>query len=116
MGKNDKALKYFFDILGNEIKDNTLDEPMEIGKVTNLSPLTIEVNGLPLYESNLDINKDLLAWDEIVSIAYESNTNQTATIHHPSKLQIGNYVALYGMEWNELGKTYQKYQLMYVIN
>jgi hypothetical protein len=115
MDINSRSLKRFFDVINSEQKDNTVDEPMEIGIVTNLSPLTIEVGGLPLYTSNLYINKYLLAWDENVTITYGDNTSQSV-IHHPSKFQVGYYVGLYGLEWNEAGKTYQKYHVIDIIN
>lgn len=116
MSKRDIVIKDFFDILNTHLEQNTIDAPMEIGKVTSISPLVIELGDLPLYESNIYMNKYLLAWDEEITVSNNDSTIQTVTIHHPSKLQINSYVGLYGLEWNEVGKTYQKYILINVIN
>ena len=119
MSKADFIARELLGVMNTQQKKNTADAPMEIGRVTNLNPLTIEVEGLPLYENNLYINKYLLAWDEEVNITTSTNDNHNhtiTTIHHPSKLQVGYYVGLYGLEWNKEGKTYQKYLLLNVIN
>lgn len=121
MSKADIIAKDFLNIMDIQQKNNTIDDPMEIGKITSISPLIVEVEGLPLYEGNLYINKYLLDWDETVDIitsanGTDSHTHTITNIHHPSKLQIGYYVGLYGVEWNSVGKTYQKYHLIDVIN
>ena len=116
MSTNDITIKKFMDVLDTHFQDSMIEEPFEIGEITSLSPLTIVVKGLPLYESNLYMNKYLLAWDEMVTMTYSDKTTQTITITHPSKLQVGYYVSLYGLEWDEAGKSYQKYNVINVIN
>lgn len=118
MSKADIIAKDLLNSINIELKSNIADEPMEVGKVTSVDPLIVEVGGLPLYETNLYINKYLLAWDEEVNIVTSIDNEHSHTIneiHHLSKLNINDYVCLYGVEWNSMGKTYQKYHLINVI-
>lgn len=121
MSKTDVMAKQFYNILSKEFDNNRLDDPMVIGQVENINPLIINIGDLPLYEKNLYINKYLLEWDESVNIVTSTNGGEyshnhtISTIHHPSKLQIGCYVGLYGLEWNDKGKTYQKYHVIDIV-
>jgi hypothetical protein len=102
VSKKDITLQKFMDILDTHFEMNSIPDAFEIGQVTCLDPLTINVGGLPLYQDNLYINKYLLAWDETVDITTSTvdNHNHTiSTIHHPSKLEIGNLVSMYGIEY-----------------
>jgi hypothetical protein len=118
MSKNNILVKDFFNVINNEFKNNIIDPPMEIGKITSINPLIIDLGGLPLYEDNLYINRYLLPWDEEVDVTttvVQGHSHKVLLIHHPSKLKVGYYVGLYGLEWDETGKTYQKYHLIDVI-
>ncbi|KFX58447.1 hypothetical protein KU40_05295 [Clostridium botulinum] len=106
----------FWNSIDLQQKNNTIDEPFEIGKVTSIDPLVIELEGLPLYKNNLYINMYLLAWDEEVNIStsVSNEHNHTiSTIHHYSKLKIGSNVACYGIEHN--GIAYQRYIVLGVV-
>jgi ABC-type transport system substrate-binding protein len=121
MGKNDNLAKTLLSCIDTQFQKNQIDDGFEIGTITNIYPLTVEVDGLPLYKDNLYINKYLLEWDETVNIETSVNGNPSHnhiinTIHHPSKLQIGCLVTLYGLEWDSDGKTYQKYCLLNILN
>ena len=108
----------FWDEIDKQSKKNTTDDAFAIGEITSEDPLIIEIEGLPLYVNNLYINSYLLSWDESVNITTSTNDNHShtiATIHHDSKLRVGTPVACYGIEYNEVGKTYQKYVVMEVI-
>lgn len=108
----------FLDMLNKQQQKNTKDEAMEIGKVTSLNPLVIEIEGLPLYSNNILINPYLLAWDEEVNITTSISSDHShniSTIHHNSKLQIGSNVYCYGAEYNSEGKSYQRYIVLEVI-
>lgn len=110
--------KIFLDILNKQQEKNTKDEAMEIGKVTSLEPLVIDIEGLPLYSSNILINPYLLAWDEEVNITTSiaaDHDHNISIIHHRSKLNIGSYVFMYGTEYNSEGKSYQRYIVLEVI-
>lgn len=107
-------------IMTKNQEKHTIEDAYTIGKVISVSPLIIDVQGLQLTQNNLEINKYLLEWDEVVNITTSSNDNHThtiSTIHHPSKLNIGDYVSLYGQEPDEKSSkgTYQKYILQYVL-
>lgn len=97
-------------------RKNTLEDAFTIGKVISVNPLIVDVQGLPLNGNDISINKYLLAWDEKVTITDVDNT-YSRTIHHPCKLNINDYVGLYGLEpdSNSAKGTYQKYILQYVI-
>lgn len=108
----------FLDVVEGHNKKNKIDDPFEIGTVVAESPLTIEIEGLPLYRENLYINPYLLSWDETVNITTSINENHShtiTTINHSSKLIVGVLVACYGIEYNEVGKTYQKYVVTEVV-
>ncbi len=108
----------FLGILNTQQEKNTKDEPMEIGKVISLEPLEIEIEGLPLYSNNILINPYLLEWNEEVNITTSiaaDHTHNISIIHHPSKLKIGSYVYCYGTEYNDAGKSYQKYIVLEVV-
>lgn len=116
-----KLAKMLLDCVDTQFQKNMIDDGFAIGKVTNIIPLTIEVEGLPLYSENLYINSYLLEWDETVNIETSvngspSHSHTINVIHHPSRLQVGQSVALYGLEWNSDGKTYQRYCLLCVLN
>jgi hypothetical protein len=79
------------------------------------------VDGLKLFADNLYINKYLLPWREycggLTTVAGDpAHTHGLVYIDHPSKLIVDHSVALYGLEWNTDGKTYQKYCVLAVIN
>lgn len=110
----------FLDILSKNQQRNTIEDACSIGKVVSTNPLVIDVQGLQLTESELNINKHLLEWDETVNITTSLNDNHThtiTTIHHPSKLNVGDYVSLYGQEPDEISSkgTYQKWILQFVL-
>jgi hypothetical protein len=114
----DKLAQKYLDVINAQFQKNAIDDGFTIGQIISLDPLTIEVEGLPLYESNLYINKYLLAWDETVNIetsVVDDHSHSISIIHHPSKLIVGYSVALYGVEWDTDGKTYQKYCLLDVL-
>jgi hypothetical protein len=101
--------------MDTHLEQNTKDEPMEIGQVTSINPFTIKIGDLCLYSSYLYISKYMFAWDENVIITNSDNTTSTISIHHPSKVNVGDYVGLYGLEWNDIGKTYQRYYVLNII-
>ncbi len=107
---------FFWDSVDRQQAKNTKDENMEIGKVINESPLIVKVDGLDLYIKDLYINPHLLEWDEPVH-AYTTiagsppHRHEVLKIHHYNKLKVGVYVQLYGVEWNDKSKTYQRYIL-----
>ena len=108
----------FWDEIEKHRDKNKIDDPFEIGRVVSLDPLIIEIEGLPLYTNNLYINPYLLSWDESVNVTTSTNDNHShtiATIHHESKLKVGVSVACYGIEYNDVGKTYQKYTVLGVV-
>ncbi|MBY6977142.1 DUF2577 domain-containing protein [Clostridium botulinum] len=108
----------FWNSIDLQQKNNTIDEPFEIGKVTSIDPLVVELEGLPLYKKNLYINPHLLAWDEEVNITTSMNDKHShtiTTIHHRSKLKLGLNVACYGINYDEQVKTYQKYCVLEVL-
>jgi len=108
----------FWDEIESHSKKNKIDDAFEIGKVTSEGPLTIEIAGLLLYINNIYINPYLLSWDESVNVTTSTNDNHShtiATIHHESKLKVGVSVACYGIEYNDVGKTYQKYTVLGVV-
>lgn len=108
----------FWDEIEKHRYKNKIDGPFEIGMVVSENPLVIEIEGLPLYRENLYINHYLLAWDESVNIATSTNNDHSHTIftiHHDSKLKLGSSVSCYGIEYNEIGKTYQKYVVLEVV-
>lgn len=108
----------FLDMLNKQQEKNTKDEAMEIGKVTSLEPLVIEIEGLPLYSNNILINPYLLAWDEEVNITTSTSSDHShdiSIIHHSSKLQVGSNVYCYGTEYNSEGKSYQRYIVLEVV-
>ncbi|NFO30941.1 DUF2577 domain-containing protein [Clostridium botulinum] len=108
----------FWNSIDSQQEKNMIDEPFEIGKVTSIDPLVIELEGLPLYKNNLYINPYLLEWDEKVNITTSINNEHShtiSTIHHYSKLKKGTKVACYGIEYDDNGKTYQKYCVLEVI-
>lgn len=119
--KNGILAKMLLDSINTQFQKNIIDDGFQIGTVRSINPITIEVDGLILYEDNLYINKYLLPWTEECTGLTTLNGNPSHThglvyINHPSKLVVGYSVALYGMEWNAEGKTYQKYCVLTVIN
>ena len=110
----------FVDIMNKNQKKNTIEDACVIGKIVSINPLIIDVNGLQLYKDDLLINKHLLEWEEVVNITTSINkehSHMITTIHHPSKLNIGDFVSLYGQEPDEVSErgSYQKYILQYVL-
>lgn len=116
--------KSFGDKFWDEIEEhrdkNKIDDPFGIGKIVSKIPFIIELDGLPLYENNLYINKHLLPWREycggLTTVAGSpAHDHGLIYIDHPSKLILGSHVVLYGIDYNEDGKTYQKYVVMEVV-
>ena len=109
--------KKFIDIMDNNNSFNTLEDGFCIGTVTSTYPLIIQVQSLPLYEEDFLIPYYLKEWTEEV---YTSNTdmldrnNTIAYIKHPSKLQLGKKVFLYGIEPdnNNVHGNYQRYVIL----
>ncbi len=119
--KADILAKMLLNSMDTQFQKNTIDDGFCMGTVINLEPLIIEVDGLKLYEKDLYINKYLLPWREYcggLTTVAGSPPHQHGMIYidHPSKFKIGYTVAMYGMEWNLDGKTYQKYCVLSVIN
>lgn len=115
----DKGINTFFEIFKDEQERNTRDEPFIIGRVTNISPLTIQIEDLPLYAKNLRINPYLLEWTETINITTSTNeghSHSIGTITHPSKLNIGSYVICYGIEYDSENNEYKKYAVLEVIS
>jgi hypothetical protein len=116
--KHDILGKMLLEAINVQAQKNLIDDGFTIGRVTNLDPLTIDVEGLPLYINNLYINKHLLEWDEQVNIdtsTVDNHSHTITTIHHPSKLEIGNLVSMYGIEYDSSGKSYQRYCVLDVL-
>lgn len=114
-----KGTELFFEIFKKEQDRNTKDEPFIIGRVTSISPLTIQIEDLPLYSKNLRINPYLLEWSETVNITTSTNeghSHSISTITHPSKIIIGSYVVCYGIEYDSDYNGYKKYAVLEVIN
>ena len=107
---------FFWDSVDRQQMKNTKDENMEIGKVINENPLIVKVDGLNLFSKDLYINPHLLDWDEPVH-AYTTyagdplHRHEVLEIHHYNKLKVGVYVQLYGIEWDDKAKSYQRYIL-----
>lgn len=107
-------------IMTKNQRRNTLEDAFTIGKIISVNPLIVDVGGLQLTERNITINKFLLEWDETVDITTSTNDSHShtiTTIHHPTKLNIGDYVSLYGQSPDEQSAkgSYQKYVLQYVL-
>lgn len=112
------AYDRFWDVFDKRQKINTRDEPFEIGTVISENPLIIEIDGLSLIKDNLYINPDLLERDEKVNAVITTSDNhryEINSIHCYSKLLKGTQAICYGMEYDEVGKTYQKYAVLVVI-
>ncbi|AGF56470.1 hypothetical protein B0P06_005261 [Clostridium saccharoperbutylacetonicum] len=108
----------FWEEIEKHRSKNKIDEPFEIGKVISEDPLIIEIEGLPLYRNNLYINPSLLPWDEevkAITTTVSEHNHQIILIQHFSKLKIDSYVACYGIEYNDISKTYQKYVVLEVV-
>lgn len=108
----------FWDEIESHRAKNKIDDPFEIGKVVSEDPLIIEIEGLPLYRDNLYINPHLLDWDEKVyaqTTVVDLHSHEIHSIHHYSKLKKDVHVACYGIDYNEVGKTYQKYVVLEVV-
>ncbi|WP_315074062.1 DUF2577 family protein [uncultured Clostridium sp.] len=108
----------FWDNIESHYKSIQIDAPFEIGEVISEVPLIIRLGELSLNSDNLYINPYLLAWDEKVNITtstVEDHNHTISIIHHDSKLKVGNSIVCYGIEYNEQGKTYQRYCLLEVI-
>lgn len=110
----------FWDEIEKHRDKNKIDDPFGIGKVVSDKPLIIELDGLPLYENDIYINKHLLEWTEyctgLTTVAGSPpHSHGLVSIKHPSKLILGCHVALYGLDYNEVGKSYQKYVVLEVI-
>lgn len=119
MSREDIMAKILLKSIDTQFQKNIIEDGFVIGKVINLNPLTIDVGGLPLYENNLYINKYLLAWDEQVNINTSIVDNHSHTIdviHHLNKFNVGDLVALYGMEYDKDSKSYQRYCVLCIIN
>jgi hypothetical protein len=118
MSRKDIIGKMFLQAIDTQTQKNLIDDGFTIGKVVTLDPLTIDVEGLPLYRTNLYINPYLLEWDEQVDITtstVDNHSHTITTIHHPSKLKDGNLVAMYGIEYDSSGKSYQRYCVLNVL-
>nr|DAH85412.1 MAG TPA: Protein of unknown function (DUF2577) [Caudoviricetes sp.] len=114
-----KGINTFFEIFKDEQARNSKDEPFAIGRVTSISPLTIQIEDLPLYSKNLRINPYLLEWIETVNITTSTNeghSHSISTITHPSKLAVGSYVICYGIEYDSGYNGYKKYAVLEVIS
>jgi ankyrin repeat protein len=119
MSRGDIHAKLLLQAMNTQFQKNIIEDGFTIGKVTNLDPLTIDVEGLPLYRSNLYINPYLLEWDEQVDITtstVDNHSHTITTIHHPSKLKNDNLVAMYGIEYDSDGKSYQRYCVFCVLS
>lgn len=119
--KNEAIARMLLESIDAQFQKNIIDDGFDIGVIKSINPLIIEIDGFPLYEKDLYINKYLLAWDEQVNIETSvngdpSHSHTVSVIHHPTKLQTGYFVTLYGLEWDTDGKTYQKYCLLNVIS
>lgn len=108
-------------VISDEQRRNIIPDALCFGKIENVNPLCILVNGkLPLYSENLIIPSDVLEHTEKVyartSTNGEHSHNHTVTeITFPSQLEIGKFVVLYGLQYREISKSYQKYILMKVV-
>ena len=94
-----KGTELFFEIFKKEQDRNTKDEP--------------------LYSKNLRINPYLLEWTETVNISTSTSAGHSHsinTITHPSKLNIGSYVACYGIEYDSKYNEYKRYCVLEVIS
>ena len=114
-----KGTELFFEIFKKEQDRNTKDEPFVIGRVTSINPLIIQIEELSLYSKNLRINPYLLEWTETVNISTstsEGHSHSINTITHPSKLNIGSYVACYGIEYDSKYNEYKRYCVLEVIS
>lgn len=110
----------FWDEIEKHRDKNKIDTPFGIGRVTSVDPLIIELDGLPLYTKDLYINKHLLPWREyctgLTTVGGSpAHTHGLVYINHPSKLILESYVCMYGIDYNEVGKTYQKYVVLEVV-
>lgn len=121
--KDEIVAKMLLSAMDTQFQKNMIDDGFCIGKVINIDPLIIEIDGLKLYEKDLYINKYLLPWREYCNSSglttkdgTPAHTHRLVYIDHPSKFAVGYSVAMYGMEWNNEGKTYQKYCVLEVIN
>lgn len=119
--KNSHYARMLLNVMDAQFQKNQIDDGFIIGTVINLKPLTILVDGLELYEKDLYINKYLLPWREyctgLTTVDGDpAHTHSFVYIDHPTKFKVGYSVAMYGLEWNSEGKSYQKYCVLDVIN
>lgn len=108
----------YLDFFDSYKKSLDIDDAMDIGKVVNLEPLKIKIDGLVLDEDNLVINPYLKQWTETVNAHTTTNLDHSHTvinITHPSKLNINTKVFCYGFEYDEVAKTYQRYYVLEVV-
>lgn len=119
MNKSKSIANALIQSMNIQFQKNTIDDGFCIGRITNLEPFIVSLGDLPLYEDDLYIDKYLLPWrEECTGLTTVANlhTHGIVYIDHPSKLNIGDYVVLYGIEWNPAGKSYQRYCLLNVLN
>lgn len=69
---------------------------IQLGVIKSVSPLQVDLGGLPLGRENLYINKQLLDWTETVQATTSSN-DTISTIEHKSCLNVGDIVLLYSI-------------------
>lgn len=108
----------FWDEIEKHRDKNKIDDPFEIGKVISEDPLIIEIEGLPLYRGNLYINPYLLAWEEevnAITTTVAEHNHQIISIQHFSKLKENVHVVCYGIDYDEVIKSYQKYVVLEVV-
>ena len=110
----------FVELMENSIKSNRIEDAMNIGKVINLSPITIKIGELIIYPKDYTINPYLLPWREYCDGLTEvggspPHTHGMVYIDHPSKIKFNSLVTCYGIDWDEESKSYQKYLILEVI-
>ncbi|WP_051560417.1 DUF2577 family protein [Clostridium beijerinckii] len=120
MNKSKIIANQLIESMNTQFQKNMIDDGFTIGKVASVNPLTINIGDLPLYENDLYINKHLLPWRETCTglttqAGSQLHTHSLVYIDHPSKIEENDYVVLYGIEWNPVGKSYQKYCVINVL-
>lgn len=117
MNEIQSLAKKFVNVMDNNNEFNTLEDGFYIGTITSTNPLIITVQSLPLYEEDFLIPFYLKEWTEEVNALTTTNNEHShtvANIRHPSKLQLGRKVFLYGIEPdnNNVHGSYQRYVIL----
>lgn len=109
-------------MMRNEQTKNAIPDALCFGRIVQENPIVIMLNDkIPLEINDLIIPEDLLEHTEQVTATTSTNggtyshSHTVTSITFPSKLKEGKLVVLYGLQYKEISRTYQKYLVLKVI-